>query len=84
MGSHLGPVLVNLIMGFPEKKWLDQFQVCDILLYHRYVHHFICLFSNFICLFNSEQDGDEFFEFFKFQHPNIKFTFKKKTRKMTN
>ena len=29
-----------------------------------------------ICLFNSEQDADEFFKFLNSQHPNIKFTFK--------
>ena len=54
MGSPLGPVLANLFMGFHEKRWLDQFQFCDVLLYGRYVY-------DIICLFNSEQDVHEFF-----------------------
>ena len=57
-------------MGFNEKRWLDQFQFCDVLLYRRYV-------DDIICLFNSEQDADEFFKFLNSQHPNIKFTFEK-------
>ena len=32
MGSPLGPVLANLFMGFHEKRWVDQFQFCDVLL----------------------------------------------------
>ena len=70
MGSPLGPVLANLFMGFHEKRWLDQFQFCDVLLYRRYV-------DDIICLFNSEQDADQFFKFLNAQHPNIKFTFEK-------
>ena len=70
MGSPLGPVLANLFLGFHEKRWLDQFQFCDVLLQRRYV-------DEIICLFNSEQDADEFFKFLNTQHPNIKFTFEK-------
>ena len=70
MGSPLGLVLANLFMGFHEKRWLDQFQFCDVLLYRRYV-------DDIICLFNSEQDADEFFKFLNVHHPNIKFTFEK-------
>ena len=33
LGSPLCPVLANLFMGFHEKRWLDQFQFCDVLLY---------------------------------------------------
>ena len=54
MGSPLGPLLANLFMCFHEKRWLDQFQFCDVLLYGRYVY-------DIICLFNSEQDVHEFF-----------------------
>ena len=56
MGSPLGPMLANLFLGFFEKRWLDQFQFCDVLLYRRYV-------DDIISLFNSEQDADEFFKF---------------------
>ena len=68
LGSPLCPVLANLFMGFHEKRWLDQFQFCDVLLYGGYV-------DDISCLFNSEQDDDEFFEFLNTQHPNIKFAF---------
>ena len=69
MGSPMCHVLVNLFMGFHEKRWLDQFQFCDALLY-RYV-------DDIICLFNSEQDANEFFKFLSTHHPNIKFIFEK-------
>ena len=64
MGSPLRPVLANLFMCFHEKRWLDQFQFCDILLYQRYV-------DDIICLFNSEQDANDFFKFLNAQHLNI-------------
>ena len=57
-------------MGFHEKRWLDQFQFCDVLLYHQYT-------DDIVCLFNSEQDDDEFFKFLNSQRSNIKFTFEK-------
>ena len=47
---------------------VSQFQFCDVLLYRRYV-------DDITCLFNSEQDADEFFKFLIAQHPNIKFAF---------
>ena len=40
------------------------------MLYRQYV-------DDSICLFNSEQDADEFLKFLNTQHPNIKFTFEK-------
>ena len=46
MGSPLGPILANLFMGFHEKRWLDQFQFCQVLLYRRYVDDIICLFKS--------------------------------------
>ena len=61
MGSPLGPVLGNLFMGFHDKRWLDQYQFGDVLLYHRYV-------DDSICLFNSEQDADEFLEFLNIEY----------------
>ena len=70
LGSPLCPVLANLFMGFHEKRWLDQFHFCDVLLYRRYV-------DDISCLLNSEQDTDEFFKFLNTQHLNVKFTFEK-------
>ena len=55
---------------FHEKRWLDQFQFREVLLYRRYV-------DDIIYLITSEQDVDEFFKFLNSQHPNIKFTFQK-------
>ena len=57
-------------MGFHEKRWLDQFQFCDVLLYRRYV-------DDIICSFNPVQDADDFLKFNNTQHPNIKFIFEK-------
>ena len=53
MGSPLGPVLADLVMCFYEKRWLDQFQFCDVSLSRRHV-------NDIICLFDSGQDVDEF------------------------
>ena len=55
---------------FHEKRWLDQSQFREVLLYRRYV-------DDIIYLITSEQDADEFFKFLNSQHPNIKFTFQK-------
>ena len=46
MECPLGPVLANLFMGFHEKRCLDKFQFCDVLLYHQYVDDIICLFNS--------------------------------------
>ena len=46
MGSPLGPVLVNLFMGYHEQKWLQSFEECELILYHRYVDDIICLFNS--------------------------------------
>ena len=37
MSSPLGPVLANLLMGFYEKRRLKEFNLCEVLLYRRYV-----------------------------------------------
>ena len=72
MGSPLGPVLVNLFMGYHEQKWLQSFEECELILYRRYV-------DDIICLFNSESDADKFFVFLNQRHPKIKFTIEKQT-----
>ena len=56
MGSPLGPVLVNLFMGYHEANWLQVFKDCEIILYRRYV-------DDIICLFNSESDLISFMNF---------------------
>ena len=64
MGYPLGPVLVNLFMGYYETLRLNTFRECEIILYRRYVDDIICLFT---C-------ESKFFEFLNAQHPNVKFT----------
>ena len=70
MGSHLGPVLANLFIGFYEKEWLKEFVFCKLLLYWRYL-------DNKICSFNCQVDAIKFFDYLKFIHPNIEFTYEK-------
>ena len=31
MGSLLGPVLVDLFMGYYEKIWLEEFKTCEVV-----------------------------------------------------
>ena len=70
MDTPLGPVLLILFISFHKKRWLDQFQFCDVLLYRQYVKYIICFF-------NSEQDADKFLKILNSQYPNIKSTFEK-------
>ena len=56
-------------MGYHEQKWLQSFQECELILYHRHMDD--------ISLFNSESDADKFFVFLNQQHPKIKFTIEK-------
>ena len=64
MGSPLGPVLVNLFMGYHEQKWLQSFEECELILYHRYM-------DDIICLFNSKSNTDKFSVFLNQQHHKI-------------
>ena len=74
MGSPLGPVLANLLMGYHEKKWLQEFDKGKILMYKRYVDDIFCMFEN-------EKDAENFFEFLNCQHKSIKFTLEKESNK---
>ena len=67
MGSPLGP---NLFMGYHEANWLQVLKDCEIIVYLLYV-------DDIICLFNSQSDADEFYEFLNKQHPNIEITLEK-------
>ena len=46
MRSPLGPVLANLVMGYHEKKWLQEFDKGKVLIYKRYVDDTFCMFGN--------------------------------------
>ena len=37
MGSPLGPVLANILMGFHESKWLNEYNLNKPKFYLRYV-----------------------------------------------
>ena len=70
MGSPLGPVLVNLFMGYHEQKRLQSFEESALILYRRYMDD--------ICLFNSKSNTDKSNSVFLNQrHRKIKFTIEK-------
>ena len=71
MGSSLGPVLVNLFMGYHEQKQLQSFEESALILYRRYM-------DDIICLFNSKSNTDKSNSvFLNQQHRKIKFTIEK-------
>ena len=71
MGSSLGPVLVNLFMGYHEQKRLQSFEESALILYRRYM-------DDIICLFNSKSNTDKSNSvFLNQQHRKIKFTIEK-------
>ena len=67
MGSPFAPVLANLFMGYHEHNWISNFHGEKPLVYKRYV-------DDVFCLFNNENDANEFLDYLNKQHPNIKFT----------
>ena len=70
IGSTLGPVLVNLFMGYHEANQLQLFKDCEIVSDRRYVY-------DIIFLFNLEYDADKIYQFLRKPHPNVKFSFEK-------
>ena len=74
MGSPLGPALANLFMGYYEKQWLNSSEGCKTRFYRRYV-------DDIFCIFDIENDSNDFLEYLNKQHPNIKFTMEKENEK---
>ena len=70
MGSPLTPVLANILMGFYESKWLNEYNLNKPNFYLRYVDEILAAFDN-------EQDSLHFLDFISKRHPNIKFTIEK-------
>ena len=70
MGSPLSPVLSNLFMGHQEKLWLENFQDSKILFYRHNV-------DDTFCLFHSENQALQFFDYINTRRPNIRFTMEK-------
>ena len=61
-------------MGYHEKNWLEELDICELLLYRRYVDDIFCMFKN-------EIDAEKFFKYLNSKYPNIKFTMQKETNK---
>ena len=70
MGSALAPILANIVMGFHESKYLNEYNLNKPKFYLRYVDDILAAFDN-------EQDSLNFFNFLNNRHPNIKFTVEK-------
>ena len=58
MVSPLAPVLANILMGFHESKWLNQYNLTKPKFYLRYLDDILAAFGN-------EQDSIIFLKFFK-------------------
>ena len=71
MGSPLATVLANILMGFYESKWLNEYNLNKHKLYLRYV-------DDILAAFEKEQDSLSFSSFLNNKHPYIKFTIKNK------
>ena len=64
MGSPFAPVLANILMGFYESKWLNEYNLNKPKFYLRYVD-------------DKEEDSLNLLNFLNKRHPNIKFTIEK-------
>ena len=69
MGSPLAAVLANILMGFYEFKWLNEYNLNKPKFYSRY-------FDNVLAAFDKEQDSYNFLKFLNKNHPTslIKYT----------
>ena len=67
MGSPLALVLPNILMGFYESKWLNEYNLNKPKFYLRYV-------DDILAAFDKEQYSLIFLNFLNKRHPNIKFT----------
>ena len=70
MESPLAPVLANIIMGFYESKWLNEYNLNKPKFYLRYG-------DDILAAFDKEQDSFNFLNFLNKRHLNIKFTIEK-------
>ena len=71
MGSSLAPVIANILMGFYETKWLNEYNLNKAKFYLRYV-------SDILAAFDKKQHSLIFKNFLNKRHSNIKFTIEKK------
>ena len=73
LGSPLAPVLANILMGFYESRWLNEYNLNKRNFYLRYVDDVRAAFDN-------EQDSLNFLDFLNKRHTNIKFTIEKRIK----
>ena len=76
MGSPLAPVLGNIINGFHESKWLNEYNLNKPKFQLKYV-------DDILAAFNDEEDSLIFLLFLNNRHPNIKFTIEKQINHFT-
>ena len=67
MDSPLAPALANVLMGFLESKWLNEYNLNKSTFYLRYVDDILAAFDN-------EQDSINVLNFLNNRYPNIIFT----------
>ena len=70
MVSPLAPVLANILTGFHESKWLDEYNLNKSKFCLRYV-------DDILAAFNNEKDSLNFLNFLNYRHPNIKLIIEK-------
>ena len=63
--------LSNILIGFHESKWFNEYKFNKTRFYSRYVDEILTAFDN-------EQDSLNFLNFLNNRDPNIKFTTEKK------
>ena len=70
MRSSLTPALANILLGFHESKWINEYNLNKPKFYLRCVHDILAAFDN-------EQDSLQFLDSSNNRHPNIKFPIEK-------
>ena len=67
MGSNLVPLLANILIGFYESTWLNEYNFSKL-------HFLLRCVDDILAAFN---DGQDSLDFLNNRHPNIKFTIEK-------
>ena len=64
MGSHLAPVLANILMGFYKSKWLNEYNLNKPKFYLRYV-------DDILAAFHKEENSLNFLNFLNKKHSTL-------------
>ena len=76
MGSPLAPIFANILMGFHESKWLNEYNLNKPKFDFRYADDILAVFDN-------EQDSLNCLNFVNNRYPNIKFMIEKQINHFT-